>query len=183
MWFIICVYSECFMLCMSNERNEDEGTKRKNRITILNLRLYAVEQPFRWQCIPYYDEENTHNIQNTKYMKIVSYFFYIRWLFPVMVLTLCSLVHLFRPHPKHTATLLLVWLRLCVRLHLCLCICVCVLFKKSRFKKSTDQNGWNNIFDDMRIILATWAQITKINNTSTRAAVAAAAKWWTKKWW
>lgn len=33
-------------------------------------------------------------------------------------------------------------------------------------KKSTDQNGWNNIFDDMRIISATWAQITKIKITN-----------------
>lgn len=80
-----CIWNTSCSACQITKRTERKQSRLVcvffssfySLATILNLRLYAVKQPFRWQCIAYYDEENTHNIQNTKYMKIVFIIFFL----------------------------------------------------------------------------------------------------------
>lgn len=183
-----CIRNTSCSACQMNE-DEDEGTN-KNPYNHFKFAIVCGETTvsMAMHTISWWGK-HTHNIQNTKYMKIVSYFFilYIRC---VVVVVPCDGAYFMRPRTfisSASQARQYCWCdsELCVCVRICMFVCAS---KNHAFKKSTDQNGWNNIFDDMRIILATWAQITKIssnnNNRSKVAAavVAVAVKWWTRCW-
>lgn len=101
-WFIICMYSEHFMLCMSNndERSERNQRKKKWFLPGYFAIVCAMKQAFRWQYILWWGR-NIHIIYRilnilyeNRFHKFFSRSFHLALLFSQWIL--CSLVHFIR---------------------------------------------------------------------------------------